>query len=304
MAESPDRPSGAPASVAFDGILDGRVAAEATLRQAAAALSNLGVGAFACEIDGGRFTLLPEGGRTAAPTFDETAQADFLAALTAVLEGAVPGTVESTLRCSMLYPAHVVETLFRTAGQRIEPMSRVRARTAADADAELADPAAQPPFGFRRREVMVLAPVLLLLGLLVAWQSGLVDRVLSARAETLAHDTGPFGAMVELRVQRSWGTYRVQIRRGPDYPADATALQRAQAAAESLAARAACDVVGGGGELWVQLRDAEGAVLAVARADLRPLLIGADGEVVRELPGRIRAASIVLSLTREQPKNR
>lgn len=296
MTDAAEHPTGAPQSVAFDGIVEGRVADAAVLAAGVAQLNRRGVLTLDCEIDGGRFTLLPETGPAVARGLDEAAQADLLLDLTTLLQGASEGSVESTLRCRMLFPTQVVETWFRVVAGRVEPLSRVRTRTPADEPAAPADAAPTLP-RLRRRDLLLMAPLLLIVGLLVAWQSGLIDRVLAARAETIRCDAGPFGTMLEFSLQRSWGNYRVEIRRGPGYPPDPDALRRAQAEAGSLVERAACDVVGGGGELWLLLRAEDGGVLDAVRAELRPLLAAADGRVVGTLRGQMGAARVELSLT-------
>jgi hypothetical protein len=112
-------PTGDPRAVTFDGILDGRIAAEIALRDASRALDGFGLGRFSCAVDGGRFSLLPEGRPFPGGSFGPDRQDEFLKALGKVVGAAVPGSVESTLRCRALYDEHVVETLFRVDGARV-----------------------------------------------------------------------------------------------------------------------------------------------------------------------------------------
>ncbi len=300
----PALPAGAPESVTFDGILDGRVGDEEGLRQRAAELGRCGGGRFLLEVDGGRFSLLPEGDTVPGAGFAEPGQQAFLQALTALLGAAAERSVESTLRCTMVYRAQVVETLFRVADGRVAPLSRVRPRRPDEGAPELPAGLAER-HGFGRRELLIAVLLLVVGGAWVTWRYGLLDRVMAARAESLQVEAGPFGRLLRVEVSRSWGVYRISVLRGEAYPADAAALQAAQAAAAGLPERAAVEVVGNGGEMWVQIQDGEGRVLEAARIELRPLVVDPAGKVGLDLGGRMDAARIALSLTRgETPKGR
>jgi hypothetical protein len=296
-------PEGAPLVVEWDGILEGRVASMPALQAAAAAMSACGSVTFACEITGGRFSLLPR--ETSAPgaKFDGAAQARFLAALEGFLAAAQPDSIESTLRSKMIYAEQVAETLFAMRGEALEPVTRVRPRLPGEGAAPLAGAGNQRPL-VGRREILLLVPLLLLLGGYFVWSTGLFDRVLAARAEQLALETGPFGKTLTMAVERSLGMYEVTLRRGPDYPKDAAALAGLRDAASSLVDRAACDVVGSGGKAWVQVVNAGGAVRATAAFELRDLLTQEDGKVKAIVPGAMDATTIRLSLTREAAAGR
>lgn len=293
MNPTGDAPRGAPLAAFVEGILDGRVADAARLRKAAERLGQAGAGPFRCDIQGGRFSLLPVD-TAIPPGFDATAQARFLAALQGLLDGAHPGSIESNLRCRLLYADEVVETLFVARGAAIEPLSRRRPRTAGDFVPSIPDNAPLP-LGLRRREMLWLLPLLLLAGLGLAWQAGWIDRVLAARAESLRHDPGPFQTMLAIDVARSWGNYEVTLRRAGGYPATQAALDERRAAAASPEERLAISIVGDGRELYVQLLTADGQVLAETRADLRALLAAPSASIAARLPGRIGAAAVRLS---------
>ncbi|MEZ6038705.1 MAG: hypothetical protein R3F29_14580 [Planctomycetota bacterium] len=292
----PQPPTGAPQSLTLDGIVEGRVADATALGAAVEALSSCGAGRFRLEITGGRFNVLPEETQASGTRFDEDAQAAFVTALEQVLAAASPGSIGTTLRCTLVYPDQVAETLFAMRGSRLEPLTRRRARGASDAPPLPGSGA--PPLGtpMPRRQLLLLAPLLLLAGAMVAWQAGWVERVLAARAEDLRTDPGPFGAMLQVEAARSWGNYEIVLRRGDDYPATPEQLTRRRDASTDLAGRAATAVVGDGGELFVQLRDEHGDLLAEQRAELRPLLTDAEGKVLVRLPGRISAQTVRLSL--------
>lgn len=295
-------PVGAPIAVEIDGILDGRIQHQEQLTQAANALSQCGIGGFQCEITGGRFSLLPQATRLPGSGFGEAAQARFLDGLNALCAAAVAGSVESTLRCRMVYAEQVAETLFVVRGAVVEPLTRMRPRLPDESTAAAAPGKATLPFGLGRRELFVIGPLLAVLGMVMAWQSGLVDQMLAARAEAIAVETGPFGKLLDVRFRRSWGNYEIEIYRGPDYPKDPKALNDRRDAAASLTERAACDAAGNGGEAWLQLRNSKGKVVAAQRFELRELLVSTETPVKARLPGRIDAAGIVVSLTRDEPK--
>ncbi|MCB9877444.1 MAG: hypothetical protein H6835_07585 [Planctomycetes bacterium] len=288
-------PTGAPQQLVVEGILDGRVADAAALRATVHLLSAAGAGRFRLEVTGGRFNVLPEDTQVPGAAFDEDAQATFLQTLQKVVDAAAPGSVETTLRCKMVYADQVAETLFVLQAGQLEPLTRRRPRSVGDAPPLPHDePAAE--MQVRRRELMWVAPVLLLLGAFIAWQTGWIDRVLAARADAIACETGPFGDMLAVAASREWGNYVVTLQRGPGYPETPEALARRRDASQDLTSRAATELVGDGGELFVQLLDAQGEVLAERRTDLRALLAAADGKREVTLPGRIAAHTLRLGL--------
>lgn len=292
---SPLPPADLPLAAFVEGLLDGRVADAAALQAATRELSSAGGGPFRCDVQGGRFSLLPVD-TTLPPGFDDAAQERFLAALHRVVASSVPGSVEGNLRCRLVFADEVTETLFVVRGDRIEPLSRRRPRTPDDAVPAM--PAAPPtPFGLRRRELAWIAPLLLLAGAAAAWQGGWIDRVLAARAEGLQRDAGPFSTMLAFDVERSWGNYHVTLRRGADYPTTPQAVEDRRRGAADHAASTATSIVGDGRELYVQVVDGAGHVLAETRVDVRPLLTAADAVVTTTLPGRIGAAAMRLSIT-------
>ncbi|MCK5942896.1 MAG: hypothetical protein KAI24_13045, partial [Planctomycetes bacterium] len=202
----------------------------------------------------------------------------------------------TTLRCKLVYRDEVAETLFVVRGAQVEPLTRRRPKTAQDAPSlpSVQDEAA---LGMRRKELLWIAPLLLVLGAVFAWQSGYVDRVLAVRAEEITQDSGPFGDMLQFRIERSWGNYVVTLTRGAGFPTTKEMLEIRKEASSELVEQAACDVVGNGGQLFVQLLDESGEVLVAGRTELRPLLTDADGEVLVRLPGQMSAATVRLSLS-------
>jgi hypothetical protein len=139
--------------------------------------------------------------------------------------------------------------------------------------------------------------VLLIVGVFFAWQSGWIDRVLAARAEEVLIETGAFGQMVDVKLERSWGNYNVTLTRGPTYPTTPEALAALRDNSKTLTAGAACELIGNGGELFVQIANEDGKVLAEARTELRTLLTDEAGKVEVKLPGNRSAHHVSLSLS-------
>lgn len=289
----------APRFVTLDGILEGRIGDAAALARAAHALDGLGVGPFRFDRDGGRFSLLPENVRRPGAGFDRERQERLLQLLRDVA-AAARGPVESTLRCTMVFEAECAETLFRAAapppaGPGIEPLTRVRPLRAEDQPVALPP---RPPLRqlLGRREVLFVLPLLLIVFGLFAWRSGLVDRLLAASAQGLAVDTANFDDLLAAEVEGRFGNYVVTIRRGPGHPADGAGWERRAAAAATEAQRVRDLVVRDGQDVYVQLRDAQNNVLARNRVSLRPLVASADGVAKVDLPGRITASRVTLTI--------
>lgn len=284
-------PAGAPLAAFVEGVLDGRVDDAQRLQAAVADLSRAGAGAFRCELRGGRFSLLPLQPHLPPGSFGVAAQARFLDALQALVACAVPGSVETNLRCRLLYADEVVETLFVAKGNQLEPLTRRRPRTAEDAVPDGASSATS----WLPRGPRWLLPTLLVLAALMLWQSGLFDRLLSPAAATLAIDTGPFGAMLAMRIERDSMQYTIELQRGPEFPSSPAALQQRLANVTDLEQLAAGRIVGDGRDLFVQLLDGERRVLAEDRVELRALLTP-DATVLAHLAGHRRAAAVQLAL--------
>ena len=268
---SPPHLSAPPKALTVDGILDGRVSDSAALREAARRLCGCGAGDYRLEITGGRFNLLPSETYVDPTNFDEAAQSNFLDSLQAIVDASKLGSIETTLRCKLVYEGDVVETMFVVRDHVVEAISRRRSKSAQDFS-DIPGLPEDATLGMRRKELFLVAPLLLIVGVIYAWQSGYIDRVLAARAETLETDTGPFDDMIQVDVQRSWGTYKVNLTRGAGYPATPAALRARKDASQTLTAQAACRVIGDGDEVFVHLLSEQGQVLAQSSASLRDLL--------------------------------
>jgi hypothetical protein len=289
----PPLDSGEPRFAWFDGIFEGRLGDAAAVRAAAARSNVTGFGRMDVGVDGGRFSVLMDDS-TVPPSRMTDENRRLLANALAEMASASSGPVESTLRCTEVFRNEVRETLFLPEGGQIRALTRTRPVTDADLFRSL-DPAPPPPSMGRGRLAIVLALLVVAFGV-AAWSSGWVDRLLSAKSEELRIETGPFADFLDVSVAKSWGDYKVTLRRGKGFPVENARLAELRANAVTPADRAAVDVVATGGELWLRLEDAEGHGLAATRTELRPLVSAADRTVETQLAGRITAARVRLSL--------
>lgn len=286
--------SDAPEALHIDGILDGRVLDEATLRNAVEELSAAGAGTFRIDISGGRFSLLPAATQVAPAGFDAAAQTTFLDRLQGVADAAQPGSVETNLRCKLVYDNEVAETLFVMQGHNLEPVTRRRPVTAQDRTATHASTGVA---GLSRKQLLWLAPLFVVASLAIMWQAGWLERAMAKPAADVQTDNGPFGDMLTVDLTSSWGIYHVTLARGDGYPTTPAALDVRRSASATLAARAACDVVGKGDDLFVQLLHEDGKPLFQTRCELRPLLTDPTATIETRLPGHSAAHQLVLSLS-------
>ena len=290
----PPLDSGDPRFAWFDGIVEGRLGDAAAVRAAASRANATGFGRMDVGVDGGRFSVLMDD-TTVAPSrmTDENRRA--LADALSAIAGASGGPVESTLRCTEVFGNEVRETLFLPDGGAVRALTRTRPVTDADNFRNPHSAAPPSPSMGRGRLAVVLALLFVAFGV-AAWAGGWVDRVLAVKSEALSVDTGPFADFVAVSAEKSWGDYKITLRRGPGYPVTNERLAELRQSATTPADRAAIDVVANGGEVWLRLEDAQGRALGVASTDLRALLAAADRTTETELPGRMSAARIRLSI--------
>ena len=293
MADTPPRePDGPLEELVWGGILEWRGGDTGALLEIVARLNALGVARAELDADGGRHSLLFDDGPVTGAGVRAGGPAALLDLLQELIDaGGDPRSAESTLHCSAVHADGVVETLIRVEDGRVRSLSRVRERT----------PGERRPASVRRPipwslVVPVGALVLVAFGLM-AWTSGLLDRVLSSSPESITVETGPFGTRLAASVDRKWGNYLVTVTRGPDYPTSVEEVEAARAAATEISDRAAIDILAGGGQIYVQLRSADDTLLEEAQVELRPLVEAADGRAVARIPGRLGAAKVRLSLS-------
>jgi hypothetical protein len=285
---------GEPRFAWFDGIVEGRLGDAALVREAASRANAGGFGHMDVGIDGGRFSVLMGEDTVRARAMTDENRRLFANTL-AEIAAASTGPVESTLRCTEVFRHEVRETLFLAEGASIRALTRTRPVTDADLyrNPDAGAPAA-PSMG--RGRLAIVATLLVLVFGSVAYFGGWVDRLLAAKAESLAIDTGPFADFVDVSVSKSWGSYEVELRRGRGFPVENAQIQELRTKAATPADRAALDIVTNGGKLWVRLEDPQGRGLAAVACELRPLLSGEDRSVEQVLPGYMTAARVKLSL--------
>ncbi|MCA9323188.1 MAG: hypothetical protein KDB53_20780, partial [Planctomycetes bacterium] len=226
---------------------------------------------------------------------DEDARRErFVAGLQDLLAGLPPeSVVDSTLRATEVVAEQVRETLFSVQGRELAPISRVRPindedrRRLAARRRPTGRRALAPPLTASRRW-MLAAGIVLGLGFL-SWQLGFIDRILAPKAATLEIEAGLFEGLIDVAVADQRGNYLVTLRRGPDYPADRSRLERLLADREDIAARAALQTVADGRPLYLELRDASGRPLVVAPVASRRLLVDPEARVELVVPGLIGA---------------
>lgn len=285
---------GEPRFAWFDGIVEGRLGDATLVREAASRANAAGFGRMDVGVDGGRFSVLM-GEDTVLPRWMTDENRRLFANTLAEIASASAGPVESTLRCTEVFRNEVRETLFLAEGASIRALTRTRPVTEADL---FRNPDGGPPRAAsmgRGRLAIVLVLLLVAFGS-IAWFGGWVDKMLAARAESIAVDTGPFADYVDVTLQKSWGNYEVTLRRGKGFPVENARIEELKAKAATPADRAALDVVATGGKLWIRLEDEGGRGLTATPCELRPLLAGEDRKVVERLSGHILAARVKLSL--------
>ena len=285
-------PSGPAQHGRFAGILEGAVATRPELERITAEINALGLAHADLEVDGGRFSLLLDEQTVPGNALSSECLSEFgrlLGELTRA--SADPASVESTLRCTTVHGDTVVETMFAPVRGEMRAVSRVRP---AEADDRVRTSTALQPLG--RRRVTLIGGLFALALAMFTWQSGLLDRVFSVDATQLEIDEGPFRGLLHAEAESSWGSYRVTLQPGADYPVTSAELRALLAKVETTAARAAILAVANGNVIFVRLLDDAGDVLTFAPVLLRGLIDNPEGDVVAMLPGRRVAHSIVLGL--------
>lgn len=281
-----------PRRLRFEGILEGRrtPADGALLRERAAEVGARLPARASLELEGGRFSLLISGDSQGALPGADFERASFAEALQRLVDSSSePLSVESTLRCTEHFEEEVIETLFAVSGGRVRALSRARRREPEERER----PAAPRPPAWSRALLAALATCVL--GLF-AWQAGWIERLLAPRADSLALQSGPFEGLLELRVAREAGNYRLRLARGRYFPESTRQLDALLEGAATPLERAAIAAATGGGRIVAELRDAQGELLAAAELDLASLLAERERPAEALLPGRRRASAIRLTL--------
>ena len=258
----------------FGGILEVRGGEHEELQRIVSRINGIGLAQAELDADGGRHSILfddrPVPGSKATPdALDQLV--DSLQQLIDASDDA--HSAESTLHCSAIHPGEVVETLIAIEDGRVHPVSRIRPRL-------VEETAHAPVQTVAWRKVVPLGLALLVAFGLIAWQSGYLDRVLSAAPAQLEIDNGAFGERLFVTIDRAWGNYEITVARGADYPATVDAIAAERAAAKERALQLAISILADGATVYVQLLVAVGGVLEAAPVELRALVEDPKGTAV------------------------
>lgn len=299
-----ERPDGAILHAQFDGILEGYVGEPGKVEAAVNKINAAGIVEADLELDGGKFTILFDNAPIPGARAGIEKQQRLLELLSELIEATPsPETVESTLACKVVHENGVIETVLSVQNGELRPLSRVRDRDGRDTHSLEQSEQFSAPLGHLGFKKGGLVALLLLLAMgLMAWQSGYVQKILSRPADQLKHDLGPFKGLLDVSIEKSWGSYLVTIKRGPSYPKDAEEADELRLARKDLGERAALDIVTKGNNLYVQLCNEEGKSVQSGEAELRPLLNDKNGKVPVNLPGHLDGYSIRLALDRGEAK--
>jgi hypothetical protein len=291
------QPEGAPKCAFFDGILEGPCAEPQTVRVIAARINAAGYGRTHLDIEGPRFTLVMEAEPAPPESMTDHVRQAFASALQELLDSLPDrGNVESTLRCMEVYSQDVVEIMFGVSGRKLRVVGRIRPAGPDDLARQVQPAAAYPAFHMGARRIAAIGILVAVLFGLIAWRSGYLGRLFSPAGSAISLDTGPFGDMLHISIEKSWGRYKVAVTRGPSYPKTVSEANALRSAGTSTAQAAAVNVVADGGDVYVRLENAQRQVLVSNKASLRPLLVDSAGSVETRLPGRMSGTAIRLAL--------
>ncbi len=303
-AEVVEPPSGAVRFAWFGGILEGSVSDQGALGNLVGEINTLGLAYADLELERGRFSLIFDKQTVPSSRLDPKKSARLVELLNLVVElCSEPAQLESTLHCTEVYEDGVVETLFAIHAGSLDCVSRRRDVKPSDLakGGALNSGPKNPLPGMSRPLILVVLALFITVSGLMAWRSGLVGQIAAAKAETLTVDCALFHNTLAADLEGSWGTYRVTITRGADYPkapGDADSLKES---ANTTAEAAAVQRVINGGTAFVQLLDKNGKVVEAEEISLASLLTD-ETPIRAKLKGRSDARSIRLALDAGLPR--
>ncbi len=296
MSEAAKMPAGPVQGARFGGLLEGRVGDRLALERAVQELRESGPVVPTLEVEGARFCLYLDDAVVPPSKATPERMLAFLGGLKNVVGAAnADRPIESTLRCTEVYPEEAVETHFGIDGGEVTAVSRVRERGASD---ELPAPPQAPMLpvlGDRPRRIILAASACLLF-VLVLWQGRIIDRVMGASVEDLTTNTGPFTSMLQVELEPGFGSYRLLLTRGDGYPMNGADVARLEDGAPSPLARAAVTTVADGAILEARVVDVDGEVLASKHVSTGALLMDAGLVIEFALPARIGATAVELEV--------
>lgn len=299
-------PTGPPAYGWFDGVLEGKVADPEKLNSFAGDWEGMFKGGSPLDIQGSRFSFMPSDAVIEGTKLGTEQQEAVLELLHRIEgEAVVPNSLESTLRCTLVYEDQVVETLFGALEGDLRSASRARPVNAEDHARCVKSgviPDSVRSLGLSRG-LFVGVFTLLLFGLSV-WRAGWLDQARAVPAEELELDAGTFEGLLVIEVEQRLGGYEVKVRRGDEFPVDPAATKSLTEAATDNLRVASIEVVSSGDSVYLQLVDsnhledgeAVTRVLGEVELELRVLLVDEDAGADAWLKGRSAATGCRLSL--------
>jgi len=305
-------PTGPPAYGWFDGVLEGKAADPEKLLSIAGEWEKMFRDGPSLDLQGSRFSFMPSDAVLDGSMLGTEQQDAILALLHRIEEeAAAPNTLESTLRCTLVYEDQVVETLFGALEGGLTSVSRSRPVSAADQVRRTRSgiiPESVRSLGLIRG--LVVGVLALLLFSLLVWQGGWLDQVRAVPAEELEMDAGTFEGMLVLDVESSLGHYEVRVRRGEEFPVDPEATKLLTEAAEDNLRIASIEVVRSGDFVYLQLVNSKHLeddkpvtlILQEEKLELRGLLVDQTAEVEARLKGRSTATGCRLSIASGRKK--
>ena len=286
----------------FDGIIQGRQEGETQILEGFVHdLNELGLAKFFLAIDGGRFSILADDATFSGHFLDQDRLGKFfqqLQTLPSVLKNSQ--AVESTLRATFVGESEVVETLFAPVRGVFQSISRRRGFSESD---KKRDPSSRELKAVSRRAVIgSVALGLLIVGwvLFGAFKSGLLGSFFSPGASSINVDLGPLEGYVTLKLRKSWGSYHVELMRGPKFPLEGGGNLGLIRETKDPVIKTFFQRLQSGGGVWLTLSSPDGKVFESIPLQLAPLVQG-ESETV-EISGRMGAKRLSLSLYPEKRK--
>ncbi len=302
MSDSPPPrpvlPTGPVQHAHFGGVLRARIGDPSATEAALQKLRALNLVPVDYEADRARFALYFGGEVVPGKKLGPKANRNLLQGLQDLLDSSPdPESAESTLHATEVYADAVVETLFAIQKGAITCVSNPRNLEPGDA---LDAPERKgilhsiaPSLGTKAKALCAL--LLVLAAGLFAWEKGWMNRLFAEPAAQLSVESGDFEGWLSLQAKSQWGTYRLQVQRGPNYPTDPEQVRRQLAALTSTVQSAALSAIAEGRTIFVQCLDDEAQPLSASPIPLAALLTSAN-PIVANLPGHPKARTLRLSL--------
>nr|HMQ22383.1 hypothetical protein [Planctomycetota bacterium] len=150
--------------------------------------------------------------------------------------------------------------------------------------------------GLHGRRLALIAVLFMVGSVLVLWRSGWIDRFFAEDASALEVELGLLDGHLDISVEKSWGSYAIEIRRGPEFPTDNDGFDALRASAKTPTERATYSALAEGDELWLRLENRDGKVLEAQPFRVRSFLSDASEKIEVKLAGRMDAKTLRVAL--------